>query len=207
MRVLLANIQLVDSILWEYAAWGAVERRRKGRNYRLAVLTVGRTGPIKFRRNRHQQDCNWRTVSLPWHIWSGFALLIAACGEAQPQQALDNLKALGGGSASGTAGCVLRDAIASAEPGDTINVPPGVYSLLFGELLINKDITLIGAGLDKTITEAAEAPGDTNHRVLRVSFGDMVTISGTTFQNGVEDSKEERMTIFLVLPGTGIHKC
>ena len=99
------------------------------------------------------------------------------------------------------------DAITSAEAGDTINVPSGVYSPPFGTLLINKDITLIGAGSDKTITEAAEAPGDANHWVLRVSFGNTVTISGMTFQNGVEDSKEERMTIFLVLPGTGIHKC
>ena len=128
-------------------------------------------------------------------------MLIAACGEPQPQRALDNLKALGEGSASGCAGCVLRDAIASAERGDTINVPPGVYSLPFGELLINKDITLIGAGPDKTFLQAAEAPGDTNHRVLRVSFGNTVNISGMTLRNGVEDSKEERMIIFPVLPG------
>ena len=126
---------------------------------------------------------------------------IFACGEREPNPVLDSLKGLGEGSASGCPGCVLRDAIASAEPGDTIEVPAGVYSLPFGELLIDKDLTLAGAGPDKTIIEASDAPGTATHRVLRVSFGSTVTVSGMTLRHGVEDSKVDRMVIFPILPG------
>ena len=131
----------------------------------------------------------------------GLAMVFVACGEPQPNQALENLRGLGEGSASGCPGCVLRDAIASAQPGDTIEIPEGVYSLPFGELLIDKDLTLVGAGPHKTIIEASETPGTASHRVLRISFGSTVTISGMTLRHGVEDSKAERMVIFPVLPG------
>ena len=129
------------------------------------------------------------------------ALGIAGCGEPKLSPALESLQRLGDGSASGCVGCVLRDAIASAEPGDTIEVPEGVYLLPFGELLIDKDLTLAGAGPDKTFIEASDTPGTANHRVLRVSFGSTVTVSGMTLRHGVEDSKVARMVIFPVLPG------
>ena len=126
---------------------------------------------------------------------------IVACGEPEPNPALDSLRGLGEGSASGCPGCVLRDAIASAAPGDTIEVPAGVYLLPFGELLIDKDLTLTGAGPDKTIIEASDTPGTATHRVLRVRFGITVTVSGMTLRHGVEDSKADRMVIFPILPG------
>ena len=126
---------------------------------------------------------------------------MSPAGSRSPNQALNNLRELGEGSASGCPGCVLRDAIASAQPGDTIEIPAGVYTLTFGELLIDKDLTLVGAGPHETIIEASETPGTANHRVLRVSFGNTVSISGVTFRHGVEDSKEERIVIFPVLSG------
>ena len=131
----------------------------------------------------------------------GLAFAFTACGETELNHALENLTRLGQGSTSGCPGCVLRDAIASAEPSDTIEVPAGIYSLPFGELLIDKDLTLIGAGPNETIIQASDTPGTANHRVLRVSIGNTVTISGMTFRHGVEDSKEQRMVIFPVLPG------
>ena len=131
----------------------------------------------------------------------GLTLVMVACGGPPPIQALNNLRGLGEGSASGCPGCVLRDAIASAQPGDTIEIPAGVYTLPFGELLFDKDLTLVGAGPHETFIEASETPGTANHRVLRVSFGNTVSISGVTFRHVVEDSKEERMVIFPVLPG------
>ena len=61
---------------------------------------------------------------------------------------------------------LFRSAIAAAEPGDTIEVPAGVYTLSFGELLIDKDLNLVGAVPDLTILEASETPG-TASRIRR----------------------------------------
>ena len=39
-------------------------------------------------------------------------------------------------------GCLLRARVASAQPGDTINIAAGVYTMTGGELVIDKDLNL-----------------------------------------------------------------
>lgn len=85
--------------------------------------------------------------------------------------------------------CSLREAIAKAEPGDTIVIAAGTYTLTLGrELRIDKDLTLTGAGAKATIIEATTAmlsPGSgvSGFRVLTITRGN-VSISGVTIRNG-----------------------
>jgi len=104
------------------------------------------------------------------------------------------------GSSGGT-GDFLVNAIQSANPGDTINIPAGTYTFTGGELVIDKDVTLAGAGADSTILQAAESSGAATHRVIRVPGGSNVTITDVTIRFGVEASKEERMIPFHALIG------
>ncbi len=92
--------------------------------------------------------------------------------------------------------CLLRDAIGEAEHGDTIEIPPGIYTLRIAELVLNKDLTLAGAGADQTVIQAAESLGTANSRVLRIPIGRTVTISGITIRYGVADSTAERHVVF-----------
>lgn len=51
------------------------------------------------------------------------------------------------------ADCSIREAIASAAPGDRVTVPPGTYLLWLNHLFINKDLTITGSGVGSTIIE------------------------------------------------------
>ena len=99
-------------------------------------------------------------------------------------------------SNSGCSICLLRDAIDEADRGATIEIPPGTYTLRIAELVINKDLTLVGAGADQTIIQAAESSGTANSRVLRIPIGRDVTISGVTIRHGVADSTIPRHVVF-----------
>ena len=50
--------------------------------------------------------------------------------------------------------CCLREQVESAQPGDTINIAAGTYTMTGGELVIDKDLTLVGAGAEVTIIQA-----------------------------------------------------
>ena len=89
------------------------------------------------------------------------------------------------------ADCSLREAIRAAGPGDKIIVPRGTYTLTFGSLSIEKDLTLAGAGAEDTIIQAAETPDEAKGRVFSVGAPDVetsapgdVTISGVTIRHG-----------------------
>ena len=63
--------------------------------------------------------------------------------------------------------CKLREAVNDAANGDTINVPAGFYVIrgqFGGELLLDADVTIAGAGARDTIINA-NAEG----RVIRVA--------------------------------------
>lgn len=76
----------------------------------------------------------------------------------------------------------LREAIASAASGDTINFAAGVTGaivLTSGELVIYKDLTISGPGASKLAVD-----GNANSRIFVVSSGKTVNVSGLTVHNG-----------------------
>ena len=82
------------------------------------------------------------------------------------------------------ADCSLREAIAAATSGDSVEVPAGTYTLTLGsELVIDKDLTLTGGGADTTIIQAATAPDAAFARVFLIK-GATVAISGVMIRHG-----------------------
>jgi CSLREA domain-containing protein len=78
-----------------------------------------------------------------------------------------------------TATCTLRDAIATAASGDTINFSVvGLITLNGTEIVFGKDLTIIGPGARALTVSGAGAS-----RILQITSG-TVTISGLTFTNG-----------------------
>src|SRR3954452_23565848 len=75
----------------------------------------------------------------------------------------------------------LRDAIASATAGDTINITvPGQITLTTGELAINVGLTINGLGVGTTIMD-----GNSASRVFHIGAGSFsVSITGMTIQHG-----------------------
>ena len=79
--------------------------------------------------------------------------------------------------------CGLREAIRSAEPGFVVEVPAGEYVLEYGGLLVDKDLTIIGAGPDATLVRAVPRAQDESLSVIMVP-GHRVEISGMTIEGG-----------------------
>ena len=81
--------------------------------------------------------------------------------------------------------CSLREAIASGDSGDAITIPAGTYTLTLGsQLTIDKNLTLTGAGSGDTIIQAATGSGIATFRVISISNGSNVAISGVTIRHG-----------------------
>lgn len=112
------------------------------------------------------------------------------------------------GQTSDCPGCLLRERVASAQPGDTIYIAAGVYAMTGGELVIDKDLTLVGAGAEKTVIQAADSLDVAVHRVIRITEESIVSISGVTIRYGSETSTEVRMIPFhskaVGMPESGI---
>ena len=81
-------------------------------------------------------------------------------------------------------GCRLRERVESAQPGDTINIAAGTYTMTGGELVIDKDLTLVGAGAEVTIIPAATSWEQSLHRVISIHEETVVSISGVTGRYG-----------------------
>jgi hypothetical protein len=78
------------------------------------------------------------------------------------------------------AGCRLRDAIAAAALGDTIDFSvTGVITLNSGQLEVDKDLTIDGPGV-----LALAVDGNLSSRLFHIQSGKTVIISGLTVQNG-----------------------
>ena len=137
-------------------------------------------------------------ITLPKAIFGVIAaglLLAVACGSENTPGAGEETTAEAV-QQSECPGCELRARIASAQPGDTINIAAGVYTMTGGELVIDKDLTLIGAGAEVTIIQAAPSLDQAVHRVIRVLEETVVSISGVTIRYGSEASTEVRMVPF-----------
>ena len=107
-------------------------------------------------------------------------------------------------------GCLLRERIKSAQPGETINIPAGTYTMTGGELVIDKDLTLVGEGAEVTVIQAAGSLDLSVHRVIRIAEGSVVSISRVTIRYGKESSRAVRMIPFhseaIGMPSSGIEK-
>ncbi|MEZ4594717.1 MAG: Calx-beta domain-containing protein [Chloroflexota bacterium] len=79
--------------------------------------------------------------------------------------------------------CSLRDAITVAANGDTIALPAGSYVLsgALGEISINKNVTIAGAG---AATVVLQAGANSRHFAI---LGGTVTVSNLTLQGGKPD--------------------
>ena len=130
-------------------------------------------------RNRHGK-WNRRAVVLPLAVMAlmiGMAIAGARGHRAAAPMAsftVDNTSDSGAGS--------LRDAIAAAAPGDTINFslpPASTITLTTGELLINKNLTIVGPG-----ATSLTISGNNNSHVFQIGVGITVDMSGLTISNG-----------------------
>ena len=75
----------------------------------------------------------------------------------------------------------LRQALADANDGDTIDAMgiSGVITLTTGQLLVDKSVTINGAGAGVLAVD-----GNTTSRVFQTATGETVSISGLTIRNG-----------------------
>jgi len=89
-----------------------------------------------------------------------------------------------GGTCPG-ATCTLRQAIATAGPGDTINFAAGIttITLTSAELLINNNLTISGPGASQLTIQRSAAAGTPTFRIFNI-LANTVTISGATISNG-----------------------
>lgn len=75
--------------------------------------------------------------------------------------------------------CSLRDAVASAAPGDTIALPAGDYLLSLGQIVLDKNLVLAGAGARATVLR-----GNGSARHFTVQSGRVVTLADLTLTAG-----------------------
>jgi hypothetical protein len=103
-------------------------------------------------------------------------LSLAMAGAAQAAITVANTNDSGAGS--------LRQAVADAPPGETIDLPAGTYTLSSEELSIEKSLTIAGHGAAETVIRSGG-----NFRVLDVSgAGNSVTVTDLTVSDGHEGS-------------------
>jgi hypothetical protein len=100
----------------------------------------------------------------------GASLLVSA-GPAQAALTVANTNDSGPGS--------LRQTVAEAGPGETINLPAGTYTLTSGPLKLTKSVTLAGAGSSGTILRSGGA-----FRVIEAVGAFDATITDLTIREG-----------------------
>jgi hypothetical protein len=122
--------------------------------------------------------------SQPFFYGCAVALLLAIHASATTFTVMSTADA--GGSCPG-AGCTLRQAIATAGAGDTINFSPGLgtITLTSDHLLIDKDLTIAGPGANLLTVRRSSAGGTPQFRIFYLQNGFFpVNISGLTLVNG-----------------------
>lgn len=143
-------------------------------------LAYAFTGKAALMHNKPQSTLHARSRS----IASAIILIATFAVSATAATFTVTSTADSGGSCPG-ANCTLRDAIAAANGGDTINfsLPPNSFILLTsGELLINKDLTIEGPG---ALQLSIQRSGDTGVPPFRIFEGYRnLTISGLTIAFG-----------------------
>ena len=95
------------------------------------------------------------------------------------------------GGSCPSANCSLRQAVASAASGDTINfsLPANTaITLTTDSLVIGKNLTITGPGANLLTVQRSSASGIPAFRIFRVAAGVTATISGLTMTNGLGQS-------------------
>src|SRR5437762_10205150 len=122
-------------------------------------------------------------------IFRGALVAIGLVGVLAPAQAATltvNSAADAGGTCPGPS-CTLRQAIATAASGDTINFAAGLttITLTSDELLINKSLTIIGPGANLLSVQRSAASGTPDFRIFNIASTSInATFSGLTIANG-----------------------
>ncbi len=98
---------------------------------------------------------------------------------------------VGGGAIAGATeihvpgdAATIQEAIDAAGPGDVISIDPGVYP---ESLVIDKDLSLVGAGPAATVIDPSTAAGGPGGRGASVVGDVSVEIVGLAFRNGAVD--------------------
>ncbi len=99
-----------------------------------------------------------------------------------------------GADAGGTcpgADCTLRQALAVANAGDTIDFAPGVYeiSLTTAQLDITRDVTIQGSGMGDVSIVRSNAPGTPDFRIVQVQAGVSATLRGLSIFTGASRAR------------------
>src|SRR6266487_4193902 len=82
----------------------------------------------------------------------------------------------------------LRQAIASASPGETLTFAvSGLITLTSGELLITTNLTITGPGASQLTVQRSSTAGTPDFRIFDIKSRGIVTISGLTVSNGRSD--------------------
>ncbi len=86
------------------------------------------------------------------------------------------------GDCSMTACATITYAIGQSGAGDTISVATGTYTQT--GVIVDKNLTIQGAGASSTIVQAAATPGTATDRVFVINLGVTATIQSMTIRNG-----------------------
>ncbi|HEX4494129.1 MAG TPA: choice-of-anchor Q domain-containing protein [Thermoanaerobaculia bacterium] len=86
--------------------------------------------------------------------------------------------------------CSLRDAVATASSGDTVQIPAGHYVLTLGNITVAQSLTLAGAGARTTIIDGNNTSGGVSGGLfnsttaITLEFDDMSLINGVASGTG-----------------------
>ncbi|MDX6282618.1 MAG: hypothetical protein QOH03_3689, partial [Kribbellaceae bacterium] len=76
--------------------------------------------------------------------------------------------------------CSLRDAVATANSGDTIQIPAGHYVLTLGDIISETSLTIVGAGARSTVLD-----GNGASRIFVFAFGTTVELDDLSLIHGL----------------------
>ena len=116
------------------------------------------------------------------------AALIAVVAQAQAATLTVGSTADTGGCAKPPTGttCTLRQLVNSVPAGSTISVPAGTYTLTAGELLIDQNMTITGAGARTTTVEQNPPAGTPVARVFDIQPDPASGVAPTVTISGLE---------------------